>query len=85
MARWSVLLHCGAGLYYRDLWSETVMRTIIGWEDGDAQGQLRPRHLQAGHFAILGLKMSEERAASLRGISRLSCLRTGDDLIVQPT
>ena len=38
----SVTLHCGAGLYYRDLWSETVMRTITGWEDGMLRGSPDP-------------------------------------------
>ena len=34
----------------------------------NAQGQSRTRNLQAGHFAISHLKVSEERVASLRGI-----------------
>ena len=50
----------------------------------NAQGQSRARNLQAGHFAISHLKVSEERVASVGGIFTPSWLRAGDDLMCSP-
>lgn len=55
----SVTLPCGAGSCYRELRSETMMRTVIGWEARMLKGSPDPGTFKQVTLPPLALKCQE--------------------------